>query len=244
VPPLARWAHGSGSVPAANNAIRSAAADADAKGEHVVLVEQSLSRADLIDDSHPNSTGYAKIAQTYFDAIAAALPSRGGTPGGLVHPVQAGETAVAGSEANDRLVGNAASNVLIGRNGNDRLDGRDGNDFLRGDGGRDTLVGGGGDDKFVFSSVSQSRPTARDVIADFHHGDRVDLSAIDANIQSSGNQKFAFVSDFTERAGQLQWDKTSSGFIVSGDVNGDGVADFAIQLNTTLNKLHASDFVL
>ena len=85
---------------------------------------------------------------------------------------------------------------------------------------------------------------ARDVILDFRHGDKVDLSSIDARTQASGNQSFRIVSDFTGSAGQLTWDKSGSGFLVSGDVNGDGNADFSIQVNTTLSVLRSYDFKL
>jgi hypothetical protein len=45
----------------------------------------------------------------------------------------------------------------------------------------------------VFKAFSDSGKvaTTRDVIADFTHGDRIDLSAMDANSHSSGNQRFS-----------------------------------------------------
>ena len=79
---------------------------------------------------------------------------------------------------------------------------------------------------------------------DFQHGDTIDLSALDANITLPGNQPFAFVSEFTGSAGQLQWDATSSGFLVSGDVDGDETADFSIQVRTGVVKLFSFDFDL
>ena len=103
-----------------------------------------------------------------------------------------------------------------------------------------------GNDRFDFNSIRESGTTsgARDVILDFRHGDKVDLSSIDARTQASGNQSFRIVSDFTGSAGQLTWDKSGSGFLVSGDVNGDGNADFSIQVNTTLSVLRSYDFKL
>ena len=67
------------------------------------------------------------------------------------------------------------------------------------------------------------------------------------------NGRFTFVSkegaDFTDIRGQLIWDKqnntgtTRDRTVISGDVNGDGRADFSIELTGLIN-LRASDFVL
>jgi Ca2+-binding RTX toxin-like protein len=144
---------------------------------------------------------------------------------------------------------------VLGRDGNDRLDGGSGTDLLNGGAGNDVLLGstgndrmtgGSGKDRFDFNSISDSGAASgtRDVIVDFRRGDKVDLSGIDANAGASGNQSFRIVSDFTGSAGQLTREKLGAGFLVSGDVNGDGNADFAIQVNTTLSALQASDFRL
>ena len=82
--------------------------------------------------------------------------------------------------------------------------------------------------------------------------DRLDLSAIDANIQAGGNQAFSWLGQgnfHRNHPGELIYrlynpagtanDKT----IVYGDVNGDAQADFQIEL-TGLKVLAASDFVL
>ena len=85
---------------------------------------------------------------------------------------------------------------------------------------------------------------SRDVITDFEHGDKIDLSRIDANTRWSGSQAFHLVTHFTGAAGELKADKTSWGFLVGGDVNGDGRADFALSVKTALAALHSYDFVL
>jgi len=156
----------------------------------------------------------------------------------------AGNDIVIGSYGNDRLLGDDGADSLYGASGDDRLYGGAGNDMLRGDAGQDVLSGGAGYDRFVFTSVSNSKVTARDVITDFAHRDKVDLSLMDANTKWSGNQAFRLVSDFTGSAGELQWDKTSWGFIVSGDVNGDARADFALSVKTGLAAPHSYDFML
>lgn len=249
LPPLAADVYGSNFVPAANHEIRMAVADALMKGQPVGLVQPTLTVSDLYDGVHPTAAGHAKLADSWHQAIAAELSAFG-------------ENNVIGSEVGDRLIGNDTHNALYGRAGNDvvyglggedrlygaagddRLHGGAGNDLVRGDAGRDVMSGGAGYDRFVFTSVSNSRLTTRDVITDFTRGDKIDLSLIDANTKRSGNQAFKTVSDFTGSPGQLQWDKTSWGFTVSGDVNGDGRADFAMSVKTALAALRSSDFVL
>jgi len=69
------------------------------------------------------------------------------------------------------------------------------------------------------------------VITDFHRSeiDVIDLSTIDADTTWSGNQSFTYIGGnaFSGEAGELNF---RSG-IISGDVNGDGYADFQIRVN-------------
>jgi lysophospholipase L1-like esterase len=71
LPPLSTAENGD-AIPAANDAIRAAAATAANKGEHVVLVQPNLTISDLIDGVHPNDAGYAKLAGTWYSAISSA----------------------------------------------------------------------------------------------------------------------------------------------------------------------------
>jgi hypothetical protein len=67
-----------------------------------------------------------------------------------------------------------------------------------------------------------------DRIEDLQSGDIIDLSDIDANQNVAGNQAFTFVGDaaFSNVAGELR----ATANLVQGDVNGDGIADFQINL--------------
>jgi Ca2+-binding RTX toxin-like protein len=124
-----------------------------------------------------------------------------------------------------------------------------GNDTMTAGSGINVLTGGLGSDVFAWLSVSAiGSGSSRDIIADFvEHVDRLDLSAIDANSRLGGNQAFTFLdvagSAFTRVAGQLHYEYSGGNTIVSGDINGDGVAEFQIQLNG-LHTLSASDFSL
>jgi Ca2+-binding RTX toxin-like protein len=159
---------------------------------------------------------------------------------------------------NENATGNGLNNVIYGNNGNNLLDGLAGSDTMNGGSGADTMIagagkdlmtGGGGLDRMVFKSLSDSGTgfAARDVINTFAHGDKVDLSALDANSKIAGNQAFTFVQNFSGAAGQLQWDQTApTGYLVSGDVNGDGAADFSLQIYAAPNfgTIHGWDFIL
>lgn len=156
-----------------------------------------------------------------------------------------------GSAFNDVLRGDDGANVidglggnnaLQGRGGNDTLIGGIGNDKLQGDAGADTLTGGLGFDTFIFVATGDSPTTGRDTITDFLSlTDKIDLKAIDANINLAGDQAFTYIGSggFTHVAGQLNF----TGGIVAGDVNGDGIADFQIAVRG-LALLAAADFIL
>ena len=137
----------------------------------------------------------------------------------------------------------------IGSSGANALNGYEGNDVLRGGAVQDVLTGGSGSDRFVFAATGDSAVGANaDRIADFSRaqGDRIDLSAIDANAGAAGNQAFSFIGGaaFTHHAGQLRAAVTSSGVTtIAGDANGDGVSDFHIQIAGAI-ALVAGDFVL
>ena len=156
-----------------------------------------------------------------------------------------------GSGYADTLRGDNLANVLQGINGNDSIVGRGGNDTIRGGAGNDTiygqagadvLYGDAGNDTFAFSAIAESTSAARDTIADFVRGqDRIHLSGIDANTRALLDQPFTFIGAalFTKVAGQLNF----RAGIISGDVNGDGVADFQITL-IGATALAAADFYL
>ncbi len=163
-----------------------------------------------------------------------------------------------GSFEDDNLVGSAGDNKIWGGAGDDRIDGGIGNDQLFGGDDNDSLIGGFGDDKlnggagadrleggqgrdtFVFTNDDVDGSTDR--IVDFSRGsDKIDLSGIDAIAGTNANDAFSFIGSgaFTSHAGELRF----AGGFVYGDVDGDGVADFTIQVSGT-TVLTAADFVL
>ena len=117
--------------------------------------------------------------------------------------------------------------------------------------GSDTLKGGLGADVFKFNTTTESVVgLLHDAILDFSSFelDKIDLSVIDAQTNVAGNQVFNFIGNniggdvvFTHHSGELIFDTATES--VLGDVNGDGIADFEIEL-LGVNVLSASDFVL
>lgn len=156
-----------------------------------------------------------------------------------------------GLKGDDRISGLAGADTLRGGAGDDTLIGGTGGDRLIGGAGADMLTGGAGADVFVFEAPADSRGGGADVIADFGKGDRIDLRAIDAHAAKAKDQTFAFIGEdaFGKKAGELRYEQvdragTRTDFtVVTGDVNGDGRADFEIRL-AGLKDLSAGDFFL
>jgi Ca2+-binding RTX toxin-like protein len=149
----------------------------------------------------------------------------------------------------ENATGGKGGDFLLGNNGVNTLNGGAGLDYLDGHGGRDVLTGGAGADKFHLTKLSDSgtKVATRDAITDFTLGvDKIDLSDIDANSTHAGVDAFQFHKHlgFNGLPGLLRFQFTDGGnTVVSGDVNGDKVADFSILLQGHV-MLHAGDFVL
>ena len=87
-------------------------------------------------------------------------------------------------------------------------------------------------------------PSARDVIWDFNpgEGDKIDVHLIDA-ITGGKDQAFTLVSAFTKSAGQLSSALQGDHYVVQGDVNGDGIADFALDVYSP-TPIFSNNFIL
>lgn len=193
-----------------------------------------------------------------------------------------------GGSADQSLFGTDLDNQLLAGAGDDYLDGSDGDDALNGGAGDDHLVGGSADDTltgglgddflvgdegadvFRFTSIQDSTggpPTAPgdygsfDDIAFFsqYESDLIDLSMIDADLNTAGNQAFQFVGTaFTGSAGEVRYSSyvvdvpgTGSDLTVrsiEADVDGDGVADFWVAIGAFAGGMDidfvAGDFIL
>jgi Ca2+-binding RTX toxin-like protein len=158
--------------------------------------------------------------------VSLALTTAQNTGGAGVDTVSQFEN-LTGSAFADTLTGSTAANVLTGGAGDD------------------SLVGGGGADIFVFADTPGG--VGVDTIGDFSTAqhDKIDLSGLDANTMLAGDQPFVFIGTaaFHGVAGELRYALASGGVTVMGDTNGDGVADFILNLNG-VSTLASTDFVL
>jgi VCBS repeat-containing protein len=138
---------------------------------------------------------------------------------------------------------------LFGGEGQDLLLGGRGDDLIYGNGESDTLYGGGGNDIFRYQSIQDSLASGnRDGIQDFSAGDLLDLSRIDADVHTAGDQAFVFVANglFTGQAGQVRAiQAVGSIWAVEADVDGDTIADLSFFVVTIdQDPITAGDFIL
>jgi Ca2+-binding RTX toxin-like protein len=162
-----------------------------------------------------------------------------GTGNGLANVIN-------GGSGGDTLLGFDGDDTLSGGSGNDLLVGGGGDDLLSGEWGRDVLIGGAGADTFRFGGWSTGTGTEADRIEDFVSGeDKIDLSGMDADMWTQGDQAFVFIGGaaFSGTAGELRYGFEGTDTRIQGDLDGDGVADFDIMLTGSPIPL-ASDFFL
>jgi Ca2+-binding RTX toxin-like protein len=127
---------------------------------------------------------------------------------------------LAGGAGSIDATGNGAANVIVGNEGNNRI---------TGGGGADTLTGGTGADTFVYGAASNSTLAARDTITDFTLGtDTLDIAAL---------AQFVWLGtgSFDGQVNELRYASSGGITTLSADLNGDGIADFAVNLQGTLS---------
>ena len=137
-----------------------------------------------------------------------------------------------GGTGNDEIHDGGASNTIIGGLGVDTLDGGDGNDIYEFDTIKDTGITTATMDVIGSGSVGDYSST-------WNTGDKIDLSAIDANSKIAGDQAFSFWSGAS--ANSVWFDSATS--IVYADATGDTKADIAV-LVYGITSLAATDFIL
>ncbi len=179
---------------------------------------------------------------------AAANRLSGGGGGDALNGGGGGDV-LEGGDGDDTVVGDDGDDTVLGSGGNDVLVGGAGDDVLAGGAGSDSLTGNGGADRFVFGLGDLAAdPSKSDRILDFSRveGDKIDLSAFDADDAAGVLDAFSFIGSaaFSNRAGELRIDTSGTYQVVSGDLNGDGVADFTINVSKAFGVLAAADFLL
>lgn len=153
---------------------------------------------------------------------------------------------ISGGAGDDRILGGVGNDTLRGDEGNDTLNGNGQNDIIRGGAGMDELRGGRGADVFEFNKATHSTGSG-DMIADFGKGaDKISLRKLDADADQGGNQNFTFIGeDAFDDAGQVRIRTSGQDTIVLINLDADTTAEMRITLlNTSLNTISASDFIL
>jgi Ca2+-binding RTX toxin-like protein len=147
-----------------------------------------------------------------------------------------GDDVLQGGLGNDELYGGDGHDQVYGGAGVDTLQGGAGNDLLQGGGGADKMRGGAGADRFVFAHAADLSSGAGDEVMDFDSRyDVIDLSGIDADTTTEGNQAFSLVDTFGNKAGQarLVSDSDDTTFF-QADTDGDGEVDLSFAVNGTV----------
>ena len=137
------------------------------------------------------------------------------------------------------LTGNAFANTIFGGAGDDTIAGA---------GGADMVFGGVGADVFALLALADSTVdlAGQDTIGDFSAlaGDLIGLAALDADSGTGGDQAFTFIGAAAfSAAGQVRAEVVGGMTVVSGNVNADLGADFAVRLNGS-HTLGGANFVL
>lgn len=162
---------------------------------------------------------------------------------------------ITGSPFANTLNGFGGNDALAGGEGTDTLSGGDGADRLSGGAGVDILMGGTGLDVFDFDDAGHSAATAPDVLrrsgggVAFYNpgaaaGDRIDLSGIDANVTTGGNQAFLFGGT---SLGRLSLANSDGNTLVRGNTDQDAAFEFALVIEdgaTRASAYTATDFIL
>ena len=151
-----------------------------------------------------------------------------------------GNDQVFGDEGDDNVQGGNGDDWVQGYYGDDVLQGGDGNDTLGGHVGADTMTGGAGNDTFQYWTNDDSTSASYDTITDFSPNqagtaDIIDLTAIDADINTIGDQAFTW-ADLTPTANALWWSWTGNAdgsfdIVFYGDTSGDTTADVEIHVH-------------
>ena len=215
----------------------------DSTGDRVIELVQGGTDTVLASVSHTLSDHVERLI--YEGAGPATL--RGNIRNNLIDASAAtGVVNISGGDGVDQLKGGSAGDTLFGGRNADTLFGNGGNDRIYGGPGGDKMLGGAGADSFIYDASSVDG--SQDRISGFSHaeGDKIGLGSIDANTNVAGNQAFTFIgnSAFSGTAGELHLIIDATGrFLAEGDVNGDAIADFAIQFQSPSGPITQADFV-
>ncbi|OWJ59481.1 calcium-binding protein [Inquilinus limosus] len=177
---------------------------------------------------------------SYASSPGAVTVVMGGTStgGDAEGDTMSGIEQVMGSAFDDSITGDANANTLWGLAGNDTLTGGVGADVLK---------GGAGNDTFAYVSLADSTVAlaGKDTVIDFSTGDKIDLSAIDADgNEGNGDTAFTFDTGAFTGAGEIRvLAFANNRYGVYIETTGDQTPESIINVYSD-HALTAADFVL
>jgi Ca2+-binding RTX toxin-like protein len=194
---------------------------------------------DLLDGGDGNDILRGNVGNDWMEGGAGNDQMRGGLGDDNLRP-GVGNDRLFGGVGNDKLFGGLGADMLdggddndtlVGGVGSDTLLGGAGNDVLKGGRGNNILTGGLGADTFLFTKMDSLRV---DTVTDFSRAelDLMRLDPLDADLSTQADDAFNFVGyvEFSGMAGELRALDLGGTQRVQGDVDGDGVADFTIDI--------------
>jgi Ca2+-binding RTX toxin-like protein len=210
-----------------------AGADSLDGGEGNDILEGGAGADTLTGGNGIDSVSYASAAGPVVVVLGGV--STGGDAAG---DTMSGIEQVLGSSFADTITGDANANTMWGLGGDD---------ILIGGAGADVLKGGAGNDSFTYVAIGDSTvaTAGKDTVVDFTTGDKIDLSAIDADSNGeNGDTAFTFgVGAFTG-AGQIRvLAFANNRYGVYLETTGNNVEDAIINVYSD-HALAEGDFVL
>lgn len=204
---------------------------------HGTITANSVTTIRLVGDRDDTIINYGTIDVSNSGFPNYAIDAGGGNDRIVNHGHIGGWVSL--GDGDDTFISYGYVHTMIdGGAGDDRIIADDNQfQYIRGGLGRDVMTGNGGTDIFLFETIAESSPdlTRADRITDFSTpgGDAIDLTRIDADATKDGNQALTFMgsSAFSNTPGELRIDPHANWTAVLADVDGDGVADFAIRLD-------------
>ena len=148
---------------------------------------------------------------------------------------RSGNVRLLGGDGNDMLAGGNDKDRLFGGDGEDEIHGGRGSDVIVGGLGNDELIGGDGRDVFRYDDLREARFLGEgfeEEIIDLSSKDWIDVSRIDADPTTAGDQAFVFVARFTGTIGELvtNFDEEEGETYIKVDIDGDANGDMLIEL--------------
>jgi Ca2+-binding RTX toxin-like protein len=158
--------------------------------------------------------------------------------------MSAATTSVTVNLGSGPLSNGTASSSLTGNDtiwGIENVNTGSGNDTITASNAANVMNGGAGNDTYRFTSASAADG---DTILGFEPGDRVDLTAIDANVGTAADQSFTLVTGAFTAAGQLAvtFETRADGdfTVIQGNIDGNADADFTVEIAGHQNLTNAN----